>query len=227
MVMLWVTLLLTSISNIKEVRGHMSDYLNRIGNPAPAVNRANVGAPIPQPLTGKAKKLNLKGKGFKLFSGLLLACITVLLVALVAYLFISGNGAADLSQVKANQYQAVFLNSADGQVYFGRLTQLNKDYYKLTDIYYVRVTTVQPDDGSTDTQQSISLAKLGSEIHGPEDAMYISKDNVMFWENLKEDGQWHSRYPNPNCYADRYSVISLSSRQIKPFVKRRRVYCFR
>jgi hypothetical protein len=111
------------------------------------------------------------------------------LVALVVYTCVSKSDTADLSQVKANQYQAVFLNSADGQVYFGKLTQLNKDYYKLTDIYYVRVTTVQPSDTASDSTQQISLAKLGSEIHGPEDAMYIAKDNVMFWENLKEDGQ--------------------------------------
>lgn len=167
----------------------MSDYLNRIGNPAPVVNRASVGGPVPQHLTNKTKRFSIKGNGFRLFTGLLLACITGLLVALVIYLFVSGNNVNDLSQVNTSQYQAVFLDSADGQVYFGRLTQLNKDYYKLTDIYYVRVTTVQPGDGSTSTEQSISLAKLGSEIHGPEDAMYITKDSVMFWENLKEDGQ--------------------------------------
>jgi hypothetical protein len=167
----------------------MNDYLNRIGHPTPAVNRANVSGPVPQPLTGKAKKFRIKGNSFRLFTGLLLLCITGLLVALVVYLFVSGNNVTDLSQAKTSQYQAVFLDSADGQVYFGKLTQLNKDYYKLTDIYYVRVTTVQPSDSASDSTQQISLAKLGSEIHGPEDSMYIAKDKVMFWENLKEDGQ--------------------------------------
>ena len=94
-----------------------------------------------------------------------------------------------MSQIKADQYQAVFLNSADGQVYFGKLTSYNKSYYQLNDIYYVRVQTVQPDKNTTQTQQNISLAKLGNEIHGPEDVMYINKDDVMFFENLKEDGQ--------------------------------------
>lgn len=164
----------------------MSDFLNRGSQPAPA-NRANVG-PTAQPVMKNAKKFNMSGGGFRLFTAFLLICITGLLVALVVYLFAYGNDNADLSEVKSNQYQAVFLNSADGQVYFGKLAQLNNDYYKLTDIYYVRVTTVQPDDG-TEAQQEISLAKLGSEIHGPEDAMYISKKDVMFWENLKEEGQ--------------------------------------
>jgi hypothetical protein len=166
----------------------MSDYINRVGHPAPAPQRANMGGAMPQQFSGKIKRFTLKGRGFRVFTAVLLACITVLLVALVIYLFVYGSGKSDLSEVKTNQYQAVFLNSADGQVYFGRLDQLNKDYYKLTDIYYVRVTTVQPDDGS-EQKQEISLAKLGSEIHGPEDAMYIAKEDVMFWENLKEDGQ--------------------------------------
>jgi hypothetical protein len=167
----------------------MSDYLNRVGHPAPAVNRTNMGGPVPQPLASRAKKLGFKGKGFRAFSALLLTFVAVLLVALVVYLFVYSNSTSDLSEAKDNQYQAVFLDSADGQVYFGKLSQLNKDYYKLTDIYYVRVTTVQPSDSESDAQQQISLAKLGSEIHGPEDAMYIAKDTVMFWENLKEDGQ--------------------------------------
>jgi hypothetical protein len=167
----------------------MSDYLNRIGHPAPAANRANMDTPAPQPLMGKIKRFSLKDKDFRLFTGLLLICITVLLAALVVYTCVFSGNTTDLSQVKTNQYQAVFLNSADGQVYFGKLTQLNKDYYKLTDIYYVRVATAQSSSTTSDASQRLSLAKRGSEIHGPEDAMYIAKDNVMFWENLKEDGQ--------------------------------------
>ena len=31
--------------------------------------------------------------------------------------------------------------------------------------------------------------KLGQEIHGPEDEMIISKDHVLFYENLKSDGK--------------------------------------
>ena len=60
----------------------------------------------------------------------------------------------------------------------------------LTDIYYVRVQQVQPGAATTTNSSSnISLVKLGNEIHGPEDAMYINKNNVMFWENLKSSGQ--------------------------------------
>jgi hypothetical protein len=102
----------------------------------------------------------------------------------------ASNGGSISSAVKPEKYQAVFLNSADGQVYFGKLTNFNNQFYRLTDIFYLRVEQkIQP--GSTDTtqaQNSVSLAKLGNELHGPEDEMFISKDKVMFWENLKNDG---------------------------------------
>jgi hypothetical protein len=118
--------------------------------------------------------------------------VVTVLIIFVIYFIVRSTNNSTISQVKKNQFQAVFLNSSDGQVYFGKLTQLNKDYYKLTDIYYVRVTSNSSSSSSSSSStsnQSISLAKLGNEIHGPEDAMFINKNNVMFWENLKDSGQ--------------------------------------
>ncbi len=102
-----------------------------------------------------------------------------------------GAATADMS-IKKKQYQAVFL--ANGQVYFGELSKIDSSYVKLSKIYYLQVQgdqqqSVQP--GKTDANQSpqVSLAKLGSELHGPEDVMYISRSQVLFWENLKDDGK--------------------------------------
>lgn len=165
----------------------MNEYLNRVGQPAPTVNRGPAESPTPQKASGKKKKIpfNISRILFVVFSVL----IAIVLLGSI-YLLVAGNRSSIASQIKTNQYQAVFLNSSDGQVYFGKLTVLNRDYYKLTDIYYVRVQTVQPDKStSSSSQQNISLAKLGSEIHGPEDVMFINRNSVMFWENLKEDGQ--------------------------------------
>lgn len=91
--------------------------------------------------------------------------------------------------IKRNQYQAVFLSN--GQVYFGKLSGITKDYVKLTDIYYLQVQQrVQPAETQNNNQQpQVSLAKLGNELHGPEDVMYVSRDQVLFWENLKDDGR--------------------------------------
>ncbi|HEY2003522.1 MAG TPA: hypothetical protein VGH44_00205 [Candidatus Saccharimonadia bacterium] len=90
--------------------------------------------------------------------------------------------------VKGKQYQAVFLTN--GQVYFGKVSHVDSSYVKLTDIYYLQVQQqVQPKDNSSSQQPQVSLAKLGGELHGPEDVMYISRQQVLFWENLKNDGK--------------------------------------
>jgi len=92
------------------------------------------------------------------------------------------------SSVKGKQYQAVFLTN--GQVYFGKVSHVDSSYVKLTDIYYLQVQQqVQPKDQNSSQQPQVSLAKLGGELHGPEDVMYISRQQVLFWENLKNDGK--------------------------------------
>jgi hypothetical protein len=161
----------------------MNDYPNQAGRPVQTVNRGGVDAPV-RPSGKKKFSFNYT----KVVAAVLITSVTILLLALVVYTVSYKNNDSTDSKVKTGQYQAVFLNSADGQVYFGKLKTLNAKYYQLNDIYYVRVNQVQPDKNQQ-AQTNISLAKLGNEIHGPEDVMYINKDDVMFWENLKEDGQ--------------------------------------
>jgi hypothetical protein len=95
-------------------------------------------------------------------------------------------------------YQAVFLTN--NQVYFGKLS-FNYKSAMLTDIYYLQVTQnlQQATSGTTSTspsttnnnstQPKINLVKLGNELHGPQDAMYIERDKILFWENMKDDSK--------------------------------------
>lgn len=86
--------------------------------------------------------------------------------------------------IDKNKRQAVFLGN--GQVYFGYLREVNREYVKLTDTYYLQVAQqLQP----SQPQQQLSLVKLSNEIHSPEDGMYIPKSQILFWENLKSDSQ--------------------------------------
>ena len=84
-----------------------------------------------------------------------------------------------------SDWQAVFLTN--NQVYFGHLKGLDREYVLLKDIYYLRVA--EPLQGAAGQQPTLNLVKLGAELHGPQDAMYIPKDQIRFWENLKDDSQ--------------------------------------
>ena len=133
------------------------------------------------------------GANQSLLTKILLA--TLIVVSLCGIVWFGGRALSALTadtNVKGSQFQAVFLTN--GQVYFGKLSKVNNGYVKLTNIYYLQVSssgsqsTVQP-SSSTAAQQQVSLAKLGGELHGPEDSMYINHEQMLFWENLKDSGK--------------------------------------
>ena len=118
-----------------------------------------------------------------------------LVVAVVVLVLLAGGcygwrtmGSNDQKAVKTAQFQAVFLTN--GQVYFGKLTHVDNNYITLSNIFYLQVQQpVQPASTSKTDSSQVSLAKLGSELHGPEDNMFIARDQVLFWENLKNNGK--------------------------------------
>ncbi|HTE58676.1 MAG TPA: hypothetical protein VK694_08125 [Verrucomicrobiae bacterium] len=119
----------------------------------------------------------------------LLFSVTILIIAVTGLIAFS-KLRPESRYVHKDRLQAVFLTG--GQVYFGKIRALNSSYVGMTDIYYLRVNQqVQPNqqNANSNQQQDISLVKLGCELHGPQDQMLINRDQVIFWENLKDDGQ--------------------------------------
>lgn len=118
----------------------------------------------------------------------LLFSITILALSLVL-LFRSSNP-NEAKYIVDNKYQAVFLNN--GQVYFGKVTAMNNKYFSLQNVFYLNSTSSSSDKTTTSTDTSsnnFTLVKLGCELHGPYDQMVINREQVTFWENLKDDGQ--------------------------------------
>lgn len=123
----------------------------------------------------------------------------VLLVFVVAgvlfrdRLFPTNKAEVAQEQGAASGYQAVFLSN--GQVYFGKLSGMTASYATLNDIYYLQVTTPPVGEGSqlnqqqAAEQQQLSLVKLGEELHGPVDEMKINREQILFYEDMKESGR--------------------------------------
>ena|GEM_PF-221259 len=179
---------------LRKVRWKM-DFANR-GNRPNAAPQQPAGMQEQQtqsfqPMISPEKKNKKRFDFGKVTSGVLLVGTTLLVLALILGLvFGVGGEKNEADSIQTDKYQAIFLNSQDGQVYFGKLDVYNRDLYKLTDIYYVRVENpIQPEGANQAQQPNISLAKLGNELHGPQDVMFISRDKVLYWENLKDDGQ--------------------------------------
>lgn len=121
---------------------------------------------------------------------LIAALLTIFIVAVcLAVILPKKVKTASVSTVDGSKYQAVFLTN--GQVYFGKLTDNGGDYIKLTDIFYLQQqdqSKVQQKSSSTD-QSNLTLIKLGKELHAPADEMNISRQQVLFWENIQDSGK--------------------------------------
>ncbi len=125
----------------------------------------------------------------------------VIVVILIAALLAAGWHTYSVNTarfIRNDRYQAVFLSN--GQVYFGKLQEAGRDYLRLNDIYYLQVQTPQPTgNGVNNAEQNADqnkqasnnpqLIKLGEELHSPEDEMLINRDQLLFWENLKDGGK--------------------------------------
>ncbi len=130
--------------------------------------------------------------------GWIVAIVVIVVLVVLGVLFrdnIFGKKDSDSEvggKASSGKYQAVFLTN--GQVYFGKLAKANSSYAELEDIYYLQVTQ-PPLQGSQDQtaaqkqQPQLQLVKLGNELHGPEDKMHINADQILFYEDLKDEGR--------------------------------------
>lgn len=133
-----------------------------------------------------------------------LVTLIVIIVIIFGGLYLLGsytglNVGLGSSGVKLSaNWQAVFLTN--GQVYFGKIKGIDKDNVYLRDIYYLQVVNqplqrsqtgddVAVDTGSQETEQRLTLIKLGNELHGPKDEMIINRDHVILMEDLKDDSR--------------------------------------
>ena len=113
---------------------------------------------------------------------MLLVLIALILVVLVVRTQLFRAGVASLFSPSAaevidrNAYQAVFLTN--GSTYFGKLQSQGDEWFLLSDVFYL----------SASDQSGTQLIKRGSEAQGPNEPMIISREQVLFIENLREDG---------------------------------------
>lgn len=87
--------------------------------------------------------------------------------------------------IPKNERQAVFLTN--GQVYFGNLTHVDSNFVVLTDVYYLQQNE-QLQTGQ-DASKTVNVIKLGQELQGPEDILSINREQVLFYEDMRNDSK--------------------------------------
>ncbi len=189
------------------------DFLRREANGQPQAARSNgtqaAHAPATSDSSDRFKKVfGGEPRWLRIAIVVLLFSLTILALS-IAMLFYFGNKSKEAELVDKTKVQAVFLTN--GQVYFGKIAEVNTKYVNLQNIYYLN-SQQQPEATAKSkdaAQTSFSLVKLGCELHGPADQMIINREQVSFWENLTTTGKvadainkWVQQNPNgQNCEA--------------------------
>lgn len=120
---------------------------------------------------------------------LLLVLIIVVAGAILAVMFILPKG----ERVNAGGYQVVYMTS--GQAYFGKLKNTGGDYLVLDTPYTAQ--DVKP-EGEENVQTSTTLVKVSQQQYGPTEAMSLKSDQVLFWQNLRDDSKVTQAIKNAN-----------------------------
>lgn len=196
------------------------DFSNRNVQPqAAAPGAPNTAAGNPSPSINK-KPVKESGDGGKLarfITVFMVAAVVILLGAVIALASTGNDKVKSESEfVDSSKLQAVFLNT--GQVYFGNVKSLNGKYFVLSNIYYLQTANNAAAGANANANTSVSLVKLGCELHEPLDQMVINRDQVTFWENLGDNGQvakavatFKKQNPNGQKCADQSSSSSNNS----------------
>lgn len=140
-------------------------------------------APVAVPTRRAAPKKEKSKKSSKKFLLPIAGLIVIGIAGWLVWSMVQGGNTG----IKSNQYQAVFFTN--GQVYFGKLSPLNGESMKLTDVYYLQSNSADSTDSDEVATNENKLIKLGDEVHAPEDELVILKSQIQFYENLKDDGQ--------------------------------------
>jgi hypothetical protein len=195
------------------------DFQNRGTQPQTVAPNAHVAPATPQS-AGRKNRLD-RGKWNRAGLVAAVAVVVILLLAVVAYIGVTNNSTADeASYVNTSKLQAVFLNT--GQVYFGNIKSLNNTYFVLTNIYYLQTSSASGSSSTSTSNTSVSLVKLGCELHAPYDQMVINSSQVTFWENLQSSGQvaqavakFEAANPNGQKCADQSSSSGSTSGSVQ------------
>ena len=169
----------------------MENFTPRPVRPTPGVERKPAQEAPVKPVSTRIETVPTRKKERSLKKPFMWVAIALTVVVLTVGGWYVLRNVLSGSGIDSSKFQAVFLTS--GQVYFGRMQILNDDYIKLTDVFYIQADAgatdgENPQDTTSDSS-SMQLIKLGNEIHGPEDMMVINREQVLFYENLKDDGK--------------------------------------
>ena len=162
------------------------DWMNRGVRQNQTMNQP-ASHPGGQPTSGAGKSKRVAPQGWlKVAFIVLLFGGTAIIAALLLYTGMNNRVSHEGKYVDTSKIQAVFLNNGQS-VYFGKIKTLNNRYMRLDDVFYLRVNQQVQPTPSSQQNTNPELVPLGCELHRPSKEMIITRDQITYWENLKDE----------------------------------------
>ncbi len=147
-------------------------------------NRKPHASDRPAPRQSRPTRKSYEPKKLAILLSISLVVATIISVA--SWLFFDFY---NYSGIDRSRYQAVYLNNEN--VYFGKVEYLLNGNLLLHDVFRVQAgeSNAEKTDNQTEPTGRLRLIKPGKEMHAPDDKMLISRNEVLFIENISADGE--------------------------------------
>jgi hypothetical protein len=93
---------------------------------------------------------------------------------------------SDMRTIDKDTYQVVSLTN--DQIYFGKITSIDDKIVTMENVYYMANSAPKTEEQDVAGSTSV-LRPLDKAIYGPRDILYLRKNQVVSWQNLKNDSQ--------------------------------------
>ena len=112
-----------------------------------------------------------------------LIVIGVLVILLAVFWLIRQVYQTNLQRIDTSKYQIIRL--VNGQVYFGKLQNTSGEYLVMNAPHVAQSVK----DTATNAEETTALVRVKDQVYGPEDSIAIRADQVVFWQNLRDDSK--------------------------------------
>lgn len=90
-------------------------------------------------------------------------------------------------KINTSGYQVVYMST--GQVYFGQLKNTHGEYLTLRAPYTAQDVAPNSETEAATAESATTLLKVSKQQYGPEDVISLKSDQVLFWQNLRDDSK--------------------------------------
>lgn len=138
------------------------------------------------------KKLRQSTSGGVLLSKKHLIVIALAVVVALVAMVIIVMAARPMQRIDTSTYQAVYL--VNGQAYFGKLQNTNGQFLVMKTPYTMQEVQTPPQPGTeaeatATPETSTTLIKVSGQVYGPEESIALKSEQVVFWQNLRDDSK--------------------------------------